>query len=501
MPLLPPDGALDLPGARVRSVGVSGQVDAVALEGPGIAARGDARDLDEQLAEHAVPGAGARALAAALARQNLRPVLAVPLDDLATAPGAGPVRGLDGEPAVELTVDAPPDGEGQVILEVDAAGVVSWHWAAPAEQVADGVRAGLEQVFRIPVRQLDVPGDGPPGEADRGLFGIGTKKLLQLLRYPVERVAGTAGRLLVTAWESHHRPYRLSRLDAPGPLGPDDLRALSGLPTLLLVHGTFSTCGSAFDGILRDAAFLARMRDRYGSRVLLFDHPSLHVDPAANARWLLKQLPPEAELVLDVVAHSRGGLVARALASGPVAAEAARRPATLRTTVHIATPNAGTVLADPKRWGDLLDSMTNLVTLFPDDTVSVPLTAVLETVKQIGTGVIDGLDGLSAMTPGSQWLSQLAPAPGAAGEKTYAVASDFDPVSAPLPVRALNVLVDPFFGEGNDLVVPTKGVSHAAGLTVDDTLVLPQTPAVSHTTYFQDEVVRTRIANWLPQRT
>src|SRR5215475_14059249 len=324
MPLLPPDGALDLPGARVRSVGVSGQVDAVALEGPGVAARGDARDLDEQLAEHAVPGAGARVLAGALARADLRPVLAVPLDDLATAPGAGPVRSLDGEPAVELTVDAPPDGEGQVILEVDAAGVVSWHWAAPAEQVAGGVRAGLEQVFRIPVRQLDVPGDGPPGEADRGLFGIGTKKLLQLLRYPVERVAGAAGRLLVAAWESRYRPYRLSRLDAPGrPLGRDDLRTLSGLPTLLLVHGTFSTCGSAFDGMLRDAAFLARMRDRYGSRVLLFDHPSLHVDPAANARWLLEQLPPEAELVLDVVAHSRGGLVARALASGPVAAEAA----------------------------------------------------------------------------------------------------------------------------------------------------------------------------------
>jgi hypothetical protein len=497
MPLLPPDGALDLPGARVRSVGVSGQVDAVALEGPGATARGDVRDVDEQLAEHAVPGVGARALAGALAQQDLRPVLAVPLDDLVTAPGAGPVRGLDGEPAVELTVEAPPDGEGQVILEVDAAGVVSWHWAMPADQAAGGDRAGLEQVFRIPVQQLDVPGEGPPSVADRGVFGIGTKKLLQLLRYPVEQVAGTAGRLLVTAWESRHRPYRLSRLDTPGrPLGPDDLAALSGQPALLLVHGTFSTCASAFDSVLRDAGFLARLRDQYGPRILLFDHPSVHVDPTANARWLLEQLPPDAELVLDVVAHSRGGLVARALASGPVATEAARRPATLRTTVHVATPNAGTVLADPQRWGDLLDSMTNLAMLFPDDTVSVPLTAVIETVKQIGTGVVGGLDGLSAMTPGSDWLSRLAR--GSAGGKTYAVASDFDPVSAPLPVRALNVLVDPFFGEGNDLVVPTNGVSQAPGLTVDDTLALPQTPAISHNVYFRDEAVRTRIADWLP---
>jgi hypothetical protein len=124
--------------------------------------------LDEQLAKHAVPGAGARVLADALARQDLRPVLSVPLDGLVTAPGTGLARGLDGEPAIELTVDAPPDGEGEVILEVDAAGVAAWHWAAPAEEAARGDRAGMEQVFRIPVRQLDIPGDGPPGRTLTG---------------------------------------------------------------------------------------------------------------------------------------------------------------------------------------------------------------------------------------------------------------------------------------------------------------------------------------------
>jgi hypothetical protein len=135
--------------------------------------------------------------------------------------------------------------------------------------------------------------------------------------------------------------------------------------------------------------------------------------------------------------------------------------------------------------------------LFPDDTVSVPLTAVVETVKHIGTGIAGGLDGLAAMVPHSHWLSTLGP-PAVAGH-AYSIASNFDPVSAPLPVRALNVLVDPFFGEDNDLVVPTKGVSTAVGLTVEDTLVLPQTPAVAHTTYFRDEEVRAAVANWLPR--
>jgi hypothetical protein len=160
----------------------------------------------------------------------------------------------------------------------------------------------------------------------------------------------------------------------------------------------------------------------------------------------------------------------------------------------VATPNAGTVLADPERWGTLLDTMTNLAVLLPDDLASVPLTAVLQTVKQVGTGVLDGLDGLAAMAPGSEFLDGLGSAPGTA----FAVASDYTPESAPLPLRALDALVDPFFGEGNDLVVPTRGVSRAAGLTIGDVLAVRRTPAVSHVSYFGEPTVRERIADWLP---
>ncbi len=506
MPLLRPDDALDLPGARIRSVGVSAQVDSIPLGGPGDV-RADVPDLPEQLSEYGVPEDGAALLAGVLDEQDLHPVLVVPVDELATRPGADGGRGgLDEGPSLEITVDAPAENEAQVVLEVDATGVMSWHFPVVSEGAPPGDRASLEQVFRIPVRQVDVPGTAPD-EGDRGVFGFGVRKLLQVLRYPVEWAAGTAGRLLVRAWEGRYRPYALRTLDGHGAspgsgpgLSPDHLAEIDGKPTLLLIHGTFSTGQAGFAKLLADAGLLRALRDRYGSRILVFDHPSLHVDPTANARWFLEQFPPGTDLVLDVVSHSRGGLVARALSSpGPAQAVGRRTPA-VRTTVHVATPNAGTVLADPARWGALLDTMTNLATLFPDDFTSLPLTAVIETVKQVGTGVLDGLDGLAAMSPGSRFLVGLGSEPPTVAGKSFAVASDFDPESASLPVRALDALVDPFFGEGNDLVVPTEGISRAAGLTVEDVLTVPRSPAIAHVSYFGDATVREHIATWLPGR-
>lgn len=502
MPLLPPDDAVELPGARIRSVGVSALVDVLSLGEPG-GGRGDPADLAGQWGDYAVPAEGAGRLAAALSERELRPVLAVPVDELATQPGAGGGRGIDEGPRLEVTVEAPADDEAQVVLEVDATGVVSWHFPVVPEGVAPGDRAGLDQVFRIPIRQVDVPGTAE--EADRGLFGFGVKKLLQVLRYPVHWAAGAAGRLLVGAWEDRHRPYRLRTLDgltAPTEAGfglsADQVAAVDGKPTLVLVHGTFSTAQAGFANLLSDQELLGALRHRYDSRILVFDHPSVHVDPTANARWLLEQFPSQAELVLDVLTHSRGGLVARSLGRPETADAVGRRPASVRTTVHVATPNAGTVLADPERWGTLLDTMTNLATLLPDDFSSVPLTAVIETVKQVGTGVLDGLDGLAAMSPGSEFLTGLGAGTGTAAGRSFAVASDFEPESAALPVRALDALVDPFFAEGNDLVVPTTGVSQATGLTVAEVLTVPRKPPIAHSSYFRDASVRQRISAWLP---
>jgi hypothetical protein len=129
--------------------------------------------------------------------------------------------------------------------------------------------------------------------------------------------------------------------------------------------------------------------------------------------------------------------------------------------------------------------------------VSVPLTGVVETVKQLGVGVLEGLPGLAAMDPEGTFLPGLAQVVGKQAEH-FAIASDFEPSTAPFALRALDTLIDAFFDSGNDLVVPTSSVAAVTGITTADSVTLPATPAIAHTRYFNDDAVRQRLGDWLP---
>ena len=95
-----------------------------------------------------------------------------------------------------------------------------------------------------------------------------------------------------------------------------------------------------------------------------FDHFTLSHDPRRNIEWLVDQLPPQP-LELDVVCHSRGGLVARALAEHPVAFGFDVSRVKVRRTVFVGVPNNGTALADPDHIVKMLDRLTTALNLFP----------------------------------------------------------------------------------------------------------------------------------------
>jgi len=109
---------------------------------------------------------------------------------------------------------------------------------------------------------------------------------------------------------------------------------------------------------------------------------------------LLQRLQTDGRCRFDVLAHSRGGLVLAA-ACRPRAGRRGRPPA-VETLVHVATAKAGTAPARNDRPRDLLNTVTDIATMFPDDASVTVLDAVLEVVKDVVTGVQGGCPGSPA---------------------------------------------------------------------------------------------------------
>ena len=172
-----------------------------------------------------------------------------------------------------------------------------------------------------------------------------------------------AARFAVGRWELAKRPYRLRGfepgtshlVDVPA-LDPAALSRLSEGRALLMVYGTLSRAHVGFGALPAD--FVEELHRHYEGRVFAFDHYTLSEDPLQNAEWLVRALPEGARLDLDVVCHSRGGLVSRVLTERGSEIALGSRAISVGKVAFVATPNAGTALADWQHMGDLVDTYT-----------------------------------------------------------------------------------------------------------------------------------------------
>jgi hypothetical protein len=441
--------------AELDPTGADVQVDGATLRTPGLS--GVAEALPRSLDGLRGPAEDSPLLAEALEAEGLEPQELIEIRDAFEQPiGAAPTRTAHGEDAIELDVPAPTEGFEQVVLATDEAGIASWHFATGV--AADGaVRGGgLVRTYRIARRVPAVDA----GDATRNLTGA-AKKVIRVLTYNLgNRAAGWAANAIVDRWEAANRPYRFRTFSEADQrqdgvtLEGDALRTMAGGRALLLVHGTGSTTAGGFGNMHPD--LLAALWERYEGRLFAFDHPTIATDPDANVRELLRRLPGEG-WDLDIIAHSRGGLVARALVERHDDSRT-EAPARVRVerVVFLGVPNAGTPLADTRHLGAYVDTMTTLLNLVAHALpVAATLAGVIAIVKQLAAGAVEGLDGLQSMVPGGSYLERL----GGRGAETayFAMASNFEPAEPGL-VSFKDVVLDRVFGAENDLVVPTAGV-------------------------------------------
>jgi hypothetical protein len=429
--------------------------------------------------------------------------------EISAARAAGPAtRSAGGAPPVmELSLRDPGADHGQMVMASDELGVVSWHFASGPEAVPAGSRgaapAAAGRRYLIP---QPVPSAAPAGPGQRGLLGAAGRKFIKEMVFPlVDPALGAIGEAFAGRWEAKHRPYRIRGFTPDDFVSPDAAvidsegwRRLGEGRALLLVHGTFSRAHTAFGDLPKD--FVESLHARYGGRVFAFDHYTLSHDPRQNVSWFFERLPSGSALDLDIICHSRGGLVARLLSEKLGELNVGSSSLKVARIVFVGSPNAGTVLANPDRIGDLIDTWTNLLNFIPAPGVGDVLAGIVTVAKQLAVGAAGGLKGLQSMKPGGDFATWLNTGGRAGDARYYALASDFTPAEPGLREFAKNRLMDMVFKGPNDLVVPTDGVFAENGsgfFPIEDRLVFTGADAVAHTAFFGKRAARDRIMEWL----
>ncbi|HEX5939632.1 MAG TPA: hypothetical protein VFZ12_04670, partial [Dehalococcoidia bacterium] len=444
------------------------------------------------------------ALEDALESASMRTLETVEISRAREVPtGSTAVRGtaLD-EPAIVVEVPDPGEGWGQVVLYADEASVVRWSFARDAGGSIDRMRGRGTRTYLVP-RQVQVT---PTGDDSRGILTVAGKKLLKILVFPVvEPALGEIGDYFAGRWENAKRRNYVRRFtagdyrtaEAPEVKG-DGWRELAAGRALLFVHGTNSQSHTAFGGL--PASFVEWLEGTYEGRVFAFDHFTLSDDPRRNVERLLEAIPDEARLNVDIICHSRGGLVSRVLAERQSEVRPGPAKVVVNKIVFVATPNDGTVLADFGRFPDFLDAHTNLLSFFPDEGVSLALEGLMTVVKVVALGA-KGMDGLASMAPRGEFLQWLnAGEPG--DTRYFALAANFEPHDHPLTYFARDVLFDKVFGLENDLIVPTAGVYDVEDCSlfpIEDRHVFAADEGVHHSGFWANPLALEKTKSWLGQ--
>ncbi len=260
--------------------------------------------------------------------------------------------------------------------------------------------------YEIPVR---------PGrkivEKEEGVFrldsAIRERFIVKVLTFPRDNAeSGTVvARLMHHIWGHSHRlrgwnpDYRRFETIDGSEVRPD-------VPTLCLLHGTMSSTEQAFQGLMaKEGGWLAERHAGAGGRypqILAFDHPTLSEDAEENALALLDRLPRgfHFEQPVDLVTHSRGGLLGKYLALH-VPQIPVRRGALVACANGVGYYTAG------RRIGRLLSVLKAAHWGGPG---AIPMSLV--TLAQHSGRFVLNLPGSRLMTPGADRLEKILESPG-----------------------------------------------------------------------------------------
>lgn len=355
-----------------------------------------------------------------------------------------------------------------------------------------------------------------PAEGDtRGGFGD-LPEWLERFR-PPPRAAEIGAEALLTAFarlERAHRPHALVRAVRPGDRTPVAAGELDGDgPILVLLHGIFGTPWDTFRG-LGEGTQWGEVTAAYGGRVVAFGHPTASVGPVENLTELLARLPAGA--TVDLLCHSRGGLLADLLvlptvrdeqrravidacqARGLGAAVAHRHlgevdrwirlrtehGVSVRRTIRVGTPASGSPFAG-QRLKDAAAGFQFVLSLAAGPIVDFGAELLVRALE-LSTDA-DRLEGYAAMDPAGWLVPLLRTADTVAPPNTDVVGWT---EGGGLLRRLRNRLAAWFQqSRSSDLVVPCASMTGGVPRRTTEPRV-HRDPDVNHLTYFRQTGVR-----------
>ena len=442
----------------------------------------------------------------ALDAQNVRTELVLDMSDTEEVPNLAPAGSRStsyGEPAIVIDTLNPGRDWGQAVVYTDESGVTSWEYPVTPGSELDTTRAGTRSTFVIPRRVVRPERHQATGT--RGVASALAKKVLGLVVFPIlDREFGKVGEFFAGKWEEKRRPYGVRSWSPAnyreGTGGSVDWKSVDSKKTLLLVHGTFSRTQPCFGGFPPE--YVKKLHNLYEGRVLAFDHFTLSEDPHQNVKWFMESLPSGIHLELDVLCHSRGGLVSRVLAEQAQRFQTKADGVQVEKVVFVATPNTGTVLADAKHMKDWIDTYTNILNFFPPNGVTDAIETVVTVVKHVAIGTLKGLKGLQSMHPSGDFLKDLNK-DADRRPQYFAMAADYEPIHAGWSQMLKDRAMDSIFGGGNDLVVPTAGVFSENGSSlfpITERLEFGDREGVYHSGFWTNEKAQSQLMKWLEAR-
>lgn len=290
---------------------------------------------------------------------------------------------------------------------------------------------------------------------------------------------------------------------------------------LLIVHGTFSNNDTTLKHMLdtnNGGVFLTKALSHY-DQVIGYDHRTLGVSPMLNARELAL-LFENSQAEIDIVCHSRGGLVARWFVEA-----FDRNPTRKVRVVFVGSPLAGTGLASPHNVRQTMELFSNIASVLGKGAGAVPFLEIVSLLARItgyllkglsktpvadaAIALVPGLDAMSRIGNNHELLSARRDVFSTHDRDYFAVMSNFEPEDVSWkfwkafrnPVdRVKDWGADTLFDGANDLVVDTASMyqlSDDLRISKTNTLDYGTSKTVHHTNYFQQDSFYQQLNTWL----